>query len=109
MKNRVEDLRNILFAQLEKLSDCDEKDLEEEVQRSESMCSLAEQIINSARAQTEFLSKIEGGGIDFYQKKLPDNEIHSNESDNDLVPYGNKMISKKTLGNHTTISASKDV
>jgi hypothetical protein len=54
MKNKVEDLRNHLFAQLEKLSD-EDCNLEEELKRSSAMVAVAEQIIDSSRAETEFI------------------------------------------------------
>lgn len=55
MKNRLSDLNNHLFAQLERLSDEDlsvEK-LEQEVKRSEAMISVADQIIRNAALQIQ--------------------------------------------------------
>lgn len=54
MKNRIEDLRNHLFAQLEKLSD-EGCDLSIEIERGACMCQLAEVIIDSGRVEIEFL------------------------------------------------------
>jgi hypothetical protein len=51
MKNKVIDLNNHLFAQLERLSDEDMKPdkLEMEVQRSKAIIGIASQIVNSNR------------------------------------------------------------
>jgi hypothetical protein len=54
MKNKVSDLRDALFAQLEKLSD-DSVDLDQEIKRATSMCDVAKVMIDSGRAETEFL------------------------------------------------------
>jgi hypothetical protein len=57
MKNKIEDLRNHLFAQLERLSDeeIDRAKLDKEVTRAASLIQVASVIIDSARAETEFL------------------------------------------------------
>lgn len=57
MKNKIEDLRNHLFAQLERLSDeeIDKEKLDKEISRAASIVQVAETIIDSARAETEFL------------------------------------------------------
>jgi len=51
MKNRLIDLNNHMFAQMERLSDEDLKgdDLTEEITRSKAVSNLATQIINNAR------------------------------------------------------------
>lgn len=54
MKNKIEDLRNHLFVQLERLQD-DDLDLSKEIDRAGAMVEIAAQIIDSARAETEFL------------------------------------------------------
>lgn len=59
MKNKVEDLRNHLFEQLERLSD-DESFKnplvqEREIKRTSAIVEIANAIIDSARAETEFL------------------------------------------------------
>jgi hypothetical protein len=57
MKNKISDLRNILFEQLERLND-DElstENLDKEAYRTSQMVQIAETIIDSARAETEFI------------------------------------------------------
>lgn len=56
-QNKIEDLRNHLFAQLERLSDDDLKnvDIDEEVKRAGAIINVADAILRSAEAETEFL------------------------------------------------------
>lgn len=59
MKNKIEDLRNHLFEQLERLSD-DEKmknpiALEKELKRAGAISEVASVIVESAKAETLFL------------------------------------------------------
>lgn len=55
MDKKIEDLRNTLFEQLEKVKSADANELGKEVQRASSMVSIATTIIDSSRAETEFL------------------------------------------------------
>ena len=49
MKNKLTDLNNHLFAQLERLSDdMDAEQVETEVKRTEAMVSVADQIVRNA-------------------------------------------------------------
>lgn len=56
MKNKIEDLRNHLFAQLEKLSDCSKSELDTEIDRAASMCQIADTIIESAKVEVSFIN-----------------------------------------------------
>ena len=70
-KNKIEDLRNHLFVQIEKLSECDlegEK-LKEEIKRSEAIASLADQIIQSAKVEVRFMEITNGDGTGFIPNK----------------------------------------
>ncbi|OAL61119.1 MULTISPECIES: hypothetical protein [unclassified Halomonas] len=57
MKNKVDDLRNHLFAQLERLGDESIKGdaLKEEIQRAKAVSDVSAQLVDSARAENERL------------------------------------------------------
>jgi hypothetical protein len=59
MQNKIEDLRNHLFAQLERLSDDDEMKnplaLERELKRAHSLSEVSTVIVASAKAETDYL------------------------------------------------------
>jgi len=80
MKNKIEDLRNHLFTQLERLSDEDivknEKSLKNEIDRSKAIIEVADILIKSASAETEFLRITSGTNQIlesdfFFAKSLP--------------------------------------
>lgn len=63
MKNKIEDLRNHLFETLEALKD---KDHPMDLDRARVISGVAQTIINSAKAETEYLKAIgEKGGSGF--------------------------------------------
>ena len=73
MKNRIEDLRNHLFATLEALQD-EEKPME--LDRAKAIADVAQTIINSAKVEVEFI-KTTGqshstGFIPDAPRRLPD-------------------------------------
>ena len=70
-KNKIEDLRNHLFAQIEKLSDEELKGdtLKEEIKRSEAISGLADQIIQSAKVEVRFMEITNGDGTGFIPHK----------------------------------------
>lgn len=57
MKNKIDDLRNHLFAQLERLGDETIKGdaLKEEIQRARAVSEVSAQVVDSARAENERL------------------------------------------------------
>lgn len=57
MKNKIDDLRNHLFVQLERLGDEDLKgaELTEEIRRARAVSEVSAQIVDSARAENERL------------------------------------------------------
>lgn len=57
MKNKIDDLRNHLFAALEGLSDKDEP---MEIERAKAISDVAQTIINSAKVEVDLL-KVTGG------------------------------------------------
>ena len=74
MKNRLIDLNNHLFAQLEKLSD-DEltpEDLAKEVDRTDAIVKVTQQIIDNAAIVLRGAALVaEHGGKDAFQHLLP--------------------------------------
>ena len=65
-RNKIEDLRNLLFEQIEKLMD-DESDPEKETARAEAIANLASVIVSSAKVEIDFLKMMgtEGTGTGF--------------------------------------------
>jgi len=62
MQNKIEDLRNHLFATLEALRDTDKP---MDLDRAKTISEVAQTIINSAKAETEHLKVIGGKGSGF--------------------------------------------
>lgn len=62
-KNKIEDLRNHLFAQLERLGDDkdmqDENKLATEINRAKAIADVSHAIINSAKLEIDFLKAIQ--------------------------------------------------
>jgi hypothetical protein len=68
MKNKITDLRNHLFAQLEKLSDdLSESELDQEVKRSKAIGHIAQTIINSAKVEAFYCANAKMNGTGFFQ------------------------------------------
>lgn len=63
MKNKIEDLRNHLFLQLERLNE-DDCDLEKEAKRTYQLTNIANAIIDTGRAETEFIKATSEDGND---------------------------------------------
>lgn len=62
MRNKIEDLRNHLFATIEGLMD-DEKPLD--IDRAKAVADVAQVIINSAKVEIDFINKVGGTGTNF--------------------------------------------
>lgn len=68
MKNKITDLRNHLFEQLEKLSDdLSESELDQEVKRSKAIGHIAQTIINSAKVEAFYCANAKMNGTGFFQ------------------------------------------
>ena len=72
LKNKIGDLRNLLFAQLERLSD-EDCDIEKETTRAKAMSQIAVVIVNSAKVEIDFLKMNgnEGAGTGFIPIEAP--------------------------------------
>lgn len=57
MKNKIEDLRNHLFATLEALQDTDKP---MELDRAKAIADVAQTIINSAKVEVDFIKQVGG-------------------------------------------------
>lgn len=55
MKNKIEDVRNHLFAALERLNDEDEPVSDQELARAKAIADVAQVIINSAKIEVDYL------------------------------------------------------
>lgn len=66
MRNKIQDLRNMLFEQMERLMD-DDADLEIETQRAEAVAQIANVLVQSAKVEVDFLRMVgaEGSGTGF--------------------------------------------
>lgn len=62
MKNKIEDLRNHLFATLESLQD-DEKPMD--INRAKAIADVAQVIVNSAKIEVDFIRTGRDGGTGF--------------------------------------------
>jgi hypothetical protein len=73
MKNKLTDLNNHLFAQLERLGDesLDQESLEREVQRTQSIVSVSEQIINNAQIALNAAELVAKHGCGNWENMLP--------------------------------------
>lgn len=75
MRNKIEDLRNHLFATIEALSDKEEP---MDIDRAKAISDVAQTIINSAKVEVDFLNKVGGNGTGFINDKLIGNDKQTN-------------------------------
>lgn len=68
MKNKIDDLRNHLFATLEELRD---KDKPMDLDRARTIASVAQTIINSATVEVKFMHATGAKGTGFIPEALP--------------------------------------
>lgn len=85
MKNKIVDLNNHLFAQLERLSDEDltEAQLDKEVKRTEAIVAVAEQLVRSATVTLKAAELVgEHGRLPRSNLSLLDGRIDGEAEDN---------------------------
>jgi len=72
MKNKIEDLRNHLFAQLESLREAETpEDLKKEIDRSKAVAEISQVLVDTAKAEVDFV-KATGGEVittEFFNEK----------------------------------------
>ena len=60
MKNKLSDLRDHLFAQLEAVREASDENLQKEVQRAQSVSDIGRVLIDSAKVEIEYFRHIGG-------------------------------------------------
>lgn len=60
MKNKLSDLRDHLFAQLEAVREADDDNLAKEVQRAQSVSDISRVLIESAKVEIDYFRHIGG-------------------------------------------------
>ena len=68
MKNKIEDLRNVLFETLDDLRD---KEKPMEIERAKAIAGVAQVIVDSAKAENHFIKLTGSKGSGFIPKQLP--------------------------------------
>lgn len=70
MKNKIEDLRNHLFEQLEKLNDDNIANIDREIRKSSAIVQVASSIIESGKLEMEYMkiAKVTVKVIEFFSK-----------------------------------------
>ena len=71
-KNKMEDLRNHLFATLEALTD-EENTMD--IERAEAIVKVAQVLVNSAKVEVDFQKVVGGIGSDFIQTSRKDQRL----------------------------------
>lgn len=66
MKNKIEDLRNHLFATLEALRD---EDKPMDIERAKAVASVAQVIVDSAKAENDFIKLTGSSGSGFIERE----------------------------------------
>lgn len=71
MKNKLSDLRDHLFAQLEAVREAKDEDLAKEVQRAQSVSDISRVLIDSAKVEIEYFKHVGGadGASTFIESK----------------------------------------
>lgn len=71
MKNQIEDLRNHLFAQLERLGDedCKGDQLKEEIQRAKAIADVSQQVVAAADIELKYIAEFGKPNSAFFQAK----------------------------------------
>lgn len=72
MKNKIEDLRNHLFATLEALQD---KEAPMELERAKTIAGVAQTLINSAKVEVEFIKQVGGKVITGFIPEQPREQL----------------------------------
>jgi|ERR1041385_2795731 hypothetical protein len=98
MKNKLPDLRNHLFEQLERLSDenISTENLEKEVFRTDAMVSISKQLIEGAKVEVAFIKAT--GMKEVTDFIMPINEAKALENSRNKIPELQPMKKGKDVG-----------
>lgn len=77
-KNRLEDMRNHLFAAMERLNDesMDKKQMDEEIKKANALASLGNVLVLSAKVELNYMREIHGVNKDskFFNNLIANNQ-----------------------------------
>ncbi len=74
-KNKIEDLRNLLFDTMERLLDPDDTSMD--IQRAKAIGDVGQVIINTAKVEVDFMKQTGFGGSGFIQNTAPAKQLRS--------------------------------
>lgn len=65
MKNKIEDLRNHMFEQLERLREAETPEqIKTEIERGKQIADIGKVIVDSAKAEVDLVKALKGDGVD---------------------------------------------
>ena len=108
-------LNEHLFEVLDRLSSADENNIKVEVEKASNIVMVSEQILSVARLKLEIMQAgttlTEFAEIDKVKESSNENhnllEDEHETTEDELIDYGGKLISKKTLGQHKATHSSQ--
>ena len=127
MSNDITELRKHLFKQMERLNQ-DDVDLEKEKERTSQLIQVADSFVRISEVENQLINivsdyssafipagkiegvpgngqpQIESGSSGHSQTNPTDDDL----SDEGMVNYGGRMVSKRTLGQHKSTHAPGD-
>jgi hypothetical protein len=67
-KNKMQDLRNMLFETMERLLDDDDQSMD--LEKAETISKVAQVVVNSAKVEVDFIKTTGAGGSSFLQESV---------------------------------------
>lgn len=94
MSGKLSDLNNHLFAQLDRLGvvDITKDGLDLEIQRTNSIVFISEQVINNAKVQLDAAKLVATHGVGQWEKMLP--EVEGKPNPPQLMDFSDKKDKK---------------
>lgn len=72
-KNKIEDLRNLMFETIERLMDDDDENMD--IEKAEAIAKVGKVIVDSAKVEVNFLKQVGGIGSDFIEPSRKDQKL----------------------------------